>query len=77
MNIASGYTNDKEEILLSDKSTQIKQEIKDTIHKVKKTSVRSIVTGRIVSILPVVLLQGLIIYALAKWLVPLDRKSVV
>ncbi len=70
MNIASGYTNDKEEILLSDKSTQIKQEIKDTIHKVKKTSVRSIVTGRIVSILPVVLLQGLIIYALAKWLVP-------
>ena len=55
---------------MSDKSTQIKQEIKDTIHKVKKTSVRSIVTGRIVSILPVVLLQGLIIYALAKWLVP-------
>ena len=36
----------------------------------KKTSVRSIVTGRIVSILPVVLLQGLIIYALARWLVP-------
>lgn len=49
---------------------EIKQEIKDTIHKVKKTSVRSIVTGRIVSILPVVLLQGLIIYALARWLVP-------
>ena len=59
---------------MSEKSTQvkqeIKQEIKDTIHKVKKTSVRSIVTGRIVSILPVVLLQGLIIYVLAKWLVP-------
>jgi len=55
---------------LPDKPTNIKQEIKDTIHKVKKTSVRSIVTGRIVSILPVVLLQGLIIYALARWLVP-------
>ena len=55
---------------MPDKPTNIKQEIKDTIHKVKKTSVRSIVTGRIVSILPVVLLQGLIIYALARWLVP-------
>lgn len=55
---------------MPDKSSNIKQEIKDTIHKVKKTSVRSIVTGRIVSILPVVLLQGLIIYVLAKWLVP-------
>lgn len=40
------------------------------MHKKKKTSVRRIVTGRIVSILPVVILQGLIIFAIAKWLAP-------
>lgn len=40
------------------------------MHKKKKTSVRRIATGRIVSILPVVILQGLIIYGIAKWLAP-------
>ncbi len=40
------------------------------MHKKKKTSVRRIVTGRIVSVLPVVLLQGLIIYGIARWLAP-------
>lgn len=38
--------------------------------KIKKTSPRKIVTGRIVAVLPVVLLQGLIILAIAKWLAP-------
>ncbi len=38
------------------------------MHKKKKTSVRRIVTGRIVSALPVVVLQGLIIYGIAEWL---------
>lgn len=49
---------------------ELKREIQDTVHKVKKTSVRRIVTGRIVSILPVVILQGLLIYFIAKWLMP-------
>lgn len=40
------------------------------MHKKKKTSVRRIVTGRIVSVLPVVVLQGLIIYGIARWLAP-------
>lgn len=40
------------------------------MHKKKKTSVRRIVTGRIFSILPVVVLQGLIIFGIAKWLMP-------
>lgn len=40
------------------------------MHKKKKTSVRRIVTGRIVSILPVVILQLLLIFAIAKWLAP-------
>jgi len=40
------------------------------MHKKKKTSVRRIVTGRIVSALPVVVLQGLIIYGIAEWLAP-------
>lgn len=40
------------------------------MHKKKKTSVRRIVTGRIVSVLPVVALQGLIIYGIARWLAP-------
>lgn len=38
--------------------------------KVKKTSVIKIVTGRIVAILPVVILQGIIILCIAKWLAP-------
>lgn len=40
------------------------------MHNRKKTSVRKIVTGRIVSVLPVVVLQGLIIYGIARWLAP-------
>ncbi|MDE5825140.1 MAG: cardiolipin synthase, partial [Lachnospiraceae bacterium] len=40
------------------------------MHKKKKTSVRRIVTGRIVSMLPVVVLQGLIIFCIAEWLAP-------
>lgn len=40
------------------------------MHKKKKTSVRRIVTGRIVSALPVIVLQGLIIYGIARWLAP-------
>ena len=36
----------------------------------KKTSVRSIVTGRIVSVLPVVVMQGLIMFCIVKWLAP-------
>lgn len=38
--------------------------------KVKKTSVRKIVGSRIVAALPVVILQMLIIYGIAKWLAP-------
>ncbi len=41
------------------------------MHKKKKTSVRRIVTGRIVSALPVVVLQALIIFGIAKWLAPI------
>ena len=40
------------------------------MHNRKKTSVRKIVTGRIVSVLPVVVLQGLVIYGIARWLAP-------
>lgn len=40
------------------------------MHKKKKTSVLRIVTGRIVTVLPGVILQGLIIYGIAKWLAP-------
>lgn len=40
------------------------------MHKKKKTSVRRIVTGRIVSALPVVVMQGLIIFGIARWLAP-------
>ncbi|MDE6222041.1 MAG: cardiolipin synthase [Lachnospiraceae bacterium] len=40
------------------------------MHKKKKTTVRRIVTGRIVSVLPAVVLQGLIIYGIARWLAP-------
>ena len=40
------------------------------MHQKKKVSVGRIVTGRIVSVLPVVVLQGLIIYGIAKWLAP-------
>ncbi len=40
------------------------------MHKKKKTSVRRIITGRIVSLLPIVVLQGLIIFCIARWLAP-------
>lgn len=40
------------------------------MHKVKKTSVTRIVTGRIFSILPAVVLQFIIIFAIMKWLAP-------
>lgn len=40
------------------------------MHKIKKTSVTRIVTGRIFSILPAVILQGIIIFAIMKWLAP-------
>lgn len=42
------------------------------MHKNKKTSVQRIVTGRIFSALPVVILQCLIIYVIAKWLAPFE-----
>ncbi len=38
--------------------------------KIKKTSTTRIVIGRIVSIIPVIFLQGFIIFVLAKWLAP-------
>lgn len=40
------------------------------MHKIKKTSVTRIVTGRIFSILPAVALQFIIIFAIMKWLAP-------
>lgn len=39
-------------------------------NKIKKVNPRKIVTGRIVSILPVVILQGAIILAIANWFAP-------
>ena len=38
--------------------------------KIRKTSTTRIVIGRIVSIIPVIFLQGFIIFVLAKWLAP-------
>ncbi|MDE7323611.1 MAG: cardiolipin synthase [Lachnospiraceae bacterium] len=40
------------------------------MHKARKTSVTRIITGRIFSILPAVVLQFLIIFAIMKWLAP-------
>ncbi len=40
------------------------------MHKAKKTSVTRIITGRIFSILPAVVLQAIIIFAIVEWLAP-------
>ncbi len=40
------------------------------MHKAKKTSVTRIITGRIFSILPAIVLQAIIIFAIVEWLAP-------
>ena len=43
---------------------------REEMHKAKKTSVTRIITGRIFSILPAIVLQAIIIFAIVEWLAP-------